>query len=295
MAIRLEVTKMPLFHNIFKDKENKKKEIRIPKVPIVLSEYDDEIDFEEEEKDKVLWIDLYTFLFEAGIVLLSDKLNKEKGKIILGIIFYLAILHPMGELHLVLNNCVSGCLRTALTMHDAIQQLPRPGHTVGVGMTASVGSLILVSGHERLAQPNTRILIQKPKFNKIAIIPNFPIKRKKKTPGIICDKRNGQKKDKEKKRQDLRRYSDVHEAIKQFDSLTEYFHEIFVGKTGQSYDIIQKDLKENVVMSAKEAQDYGIIDRITTDFQIQSLLHETLLPNFDENFEENGDDTPGWR
>jgi hypothetical protein len=51
MAIRLEVTKMPLFHNIFKDKENKKKEIRIPKVPIVLSEYDDEIDFEEEEMD----------------------------------------------------------------------------------------------------------------------------------------------------------------------------------------------------------------------------------------------------
>ena len=42
---------MPLFHNIFKDKENKKKEIRIPKVPIVLSEYDDEIDFEEEEMD----------------------------------------------------------------------------------------------------------------------------------------------------------------------------------------------------------------------------------------------------
>ncbi|KAF7117213.1 hypothetical protein RHSIM_RhsimPtG0000900 (chloroplast) [Rhododendron simsii] len=71
-------------------------------------------------------------------------------------------------------------------------------------------------------------------------------------------------------------------------------------KTGQSYDIIQKDLQENVVMSAKEAQDYGIIDRLTTDFKMQSLLHKALLhkaflPNLDDNFEENRDDTPGWR
>lgn len=282
---------MPLFHSI-----SNKNKIRIPKVPVVLSEdqEEEEIDFEEiekemaiekeEEKVKVRWINLHKFLFEAGIVFLSEKLNRKKGKIILGLITYLAILHPIGELHLFLNNCVSGCLRTAVTMHDAIQQLPRPGHTVGCGMTASVGSLILVSGHERLAQPHARILIQKPKLK-------FPIKRKKKNPNkrIIIGKRG------KKKRKNLRRYFDVHEAKKQFDILTEYFHEIFVEKTGQSYDIIQKDLQENLVMSAKEAQDYGIIDRLTTDFKMQSLLHKAFLPNLDDNFEENRDDTPGWR
>ncbi|KAG5512819.1 hypothetical protein RHGRI_038787 [Rhododendron griersonianum] len=289
----------------------------------------EEIDFEEieiekemaieKEEEKVRWINLHKFLFEAGIVFLSEKLNRKKGKIILGLITYLAILHPIGELHLFLNNCVSGCLRTAVTMHDAIQQLPRPGYTVGCGMTASVGSLILVSGHERLAQPHARILIQKPKFK-------FPIKRKKKNSEKNSEKNpeknpnpinpinpNNPKKNpnnpnnpikrfnisigkrSKRKRKNLRRYFDVHEAKKQFDILTEYFHEIFVEKTGQSYDIIQKDLQENVVMSAKEAQDYGIIDRLTTDFKMKSLLHKAFFPNLDDNFEENRNDTPGWR
>ena len=295
-------------NNIIKDKQKKKKKIRIPKVPLGLLDEEQEMYFAEQEmyfaeeemyfeelgiekeyfeklgiekdeiekemeSEKVHWIDLYTFLFEAGIVFLSDKLNKENSKIILGLITYLSMLHPIGEFFLFLNNCVSGCLRTAIAMHDAIQQLPRPGYTVACGMTASAGSLILVSGHERMAQINARILIQEPKWK--FKIPKFTMKRKKKTPRIIYDKRNGKKDEKgngkkdekgngkkdekRKKRQNLRRYVDVHEAKQQ---LTKYVHEIYVSKTGQSYDIIQKDLKKNVVMSAKKAQDYGIIDRI---------------------------------
>lgn len=267
----------------FKEEEMDFEEIEIEK---------DEIE-KEMESENVHWIDLNTFLFEAGIVFLSDKLNREKGKMILGLITYQSMLHPMGEFHLFLNNCVSGCLRTAIAMHDAIQQLPRHGHTLACGMTASVGSLILVSGHERIAQPNARILIQEPKCK--FKIEKFPIKRKKKNPRIICDKRDGKKDEKRKKRQNLRRYVDVHEVKKQFGSLTEYVHEIFVSKTGQPYNIIQKDLKKNVVMSAKQAQYYGIIDHITINFRIKSSFHKTLLPNLDENLDENGDDTPGWR
>lgn len=41
-------------------------------------------------------------------------MNRKKGKIVLGFITYLAMLHPIGELHLFLNNCVSGCLRTTV-------------------------------------------------------------------------------------------------------------------------------------------------------------------------------------
>jgi ATP-dependent Clp protease protease subunit len=292
---------MPLFFSIFKENkekgEKKEKKIRIPKVPVVVSEeQEEEIDFFqiekemgiEKEKVKVRWINLEKFLFDAGIVFLSGELNRKKGKIILGLIIYIAIVHPIRELHLFLNNCVSGCLRTAITMHDAIQQLPRPGHTVGCGMNASVGSLILVSGHERLAQPHARIIIQKPEWIKR----KNPNKRKKiENPKI---RKIENPKIKNPKRKNLRRYFDDYAVKKQFDILTEYVHEIFVEKTGQPYDIIQKDLQENVVMSAKEAQDYGIIDRLTTDFKMQSLLHETLLRNRNDNFEENRDDTPGW-
>lgn len=304
--------KMELFNNISndkskdksKDKQNKKKKIRIPKVPVVfLEDQEEEMYFEEVEMDfeeieiekdeiekemeseKVDWIDLSTFLFEAGIVFLSDKLNREKGKNILGLITYQSMLHPMGEFHLFLNNCVSGCLRTAITIHDAIQQLPRHGHTLACGMTASVGSLILISGHERIAQLNARILIQEPKWKLQR--EKFDIQRNEYLPRIICDKRNGKKDKKRKKRQNSRHDVHVREAKKQFDSLTEYVHEIFVSKTGQSYETIQKDLKKKVVMSAKQAQDYGIIDRIVMDFRIESVL--------DENLDENGDDTPGWR
>ena len=78
---------------------------------------------------------------EAGTVFLSEKLHSKKGKIISSLIIYLTVLHPIGEFHLFLNNWVSGCLRTAFIVHDGIQQLPRPGHRVGCGKTASGSSI----------------------------------------------------------------------------------------------------------------------------------------------------------
>jgi hypothetical protein len=85
----------------------------------------EEEDWEEEDED---WKEFRRAFFGAGIVFLSDKLHSKKGKIIASLITYLTVLHPIGELHLFLNNWVSGCLRTAFTVHDGIQQLPRPGH-----------------------------------------------------------------------------------------------------------------------------------------------------------------------
>jgi hypothetical protein len=94
-------------------------------VPIYFPElpFFDDTEFEEED-----WEEFRRFFFGAGTVFLSEKLPSKKGKIIASVITYLTVLHPIGELHLFLNNWVSGCLRTAFTVHDGIQQLPRPGH-----------------------------------------------------------------------------------------------------------------------------------------------------------------------
>jgi len=63
----------------------------------------------------------------------------------------------------------------------------------------------------------------------------------------------------------------------EFCHIEDYIHKIYVEKTGQSYDIIQEDLKRTQLMSAKEAQHYGIIDRIMTVDNIL-LPEENLVP-----------------
>ncbi|KAG5512820.1 hypothetical protein RHGRI_038788 [Rhododendron griersonianum] len=106
----------------------------------------------------------------------------------------------------------------------------------------------------RLAEPRARVLIQRPKFR---------MKRKRK-----------------KRYDELRKFEFVCQKQKDMNALCrieDYICKIYVEKTGQSYDIIQQDLKRTRLMSAKEAQHYGIIDRIMTVDNIL-LLEENLVP-----------------
>jgi ATP-dependent Clp protease protease subunit len=262
----------------------KKMPLKIPKVPFVFEEEEEKkedekkMDFEklkaeeeiviekemalpeekeeEEEEEKVRWINLHTFLFETGVVFLNDELNSKNGRIILGLIMYLTYVNKKEHFYLFLIDCVYGSIRPAIAIHDAIQELPRTGWTIGCGKSAAMGSFILLSGQKRLAQPHARVRISEPVF--------------------------------ETEIQSKSKRVHLDETKEQFETLKEYVYEIFVAKTGQPYDIIKEHLEKGHAMSAKEAQDYGIIDLLMTDMRF-------LFENRDDYPEENRKDTPGWR
>ena len=150
--------------------------------------------------------------------------------------------------NLLLNNCVAGRLATAIAVQEVIQGMPTDINTFVCGMTASVGSFVLLSGDMRLAEPRARVLIQRSKFR-------INIKRKT-----------------------IKPYSPGHpKSLREFYRIEDYIYKIYVEKTGQSYDIIQQDLKRTRLMSAKEARHYGIIDRIMMVDDIL-LPEENLVP-----------------
>ena len=231
--------KVKLPNKLPKKPPNKPK--KLPKVPL-MSEPEDEVEAEnekeEEEEIKIRWINLHTILYESGVLFLTKNITRKNGNRLIGLIIHLALYNPTRDIYLFIN-CATGSARTAVAVFDAIQTVPPKVNTVGCGMTAAVGSLILLAGDMRLGYPRVRVMVYKPKPKRY----NF-------------------------KKGTLRGFFHKQEIVTYINDVID---EIFVARTGQPYDIIKKDLAEGLCMSAKEAQDYGIIDLITSEFNFDLI------------------------
>lgn len=223
---------------------NTKKKNKFVKVPL-MSETEGEVKNEEEEEDEdededeeIPWINLHTILYENGILFLTKKINKKNGNTLIGLFIHLALSNFDRDIYLFIN-CATGSARMAVAIFDAIQTVPAKVNTVAFGMTAAVGSLILLGGNTRLGYPHVRVMVYKPKPKRY----NF-------------------------KKGTLRGFFHKQELVTYIDGVID---EIFVARTGQPYDIIKKDLAKGLCMSAKEAQDYGIIDLIAVEFNLDVL------------------------
>jgi ATP-dependent Clp protease protease subunit len=215
--------------------------LKLPKIPL-MADPEDEIEAEdeneEEEEVQIHWIKLHTILYESGVLFLTEDITRKSGNTIIGLIMHLALHNPTQDMYLFIN-CVAGPARMAVAIFDAIQTVTPDVNTVGCGMTAAVGSLILLAGDMRLGYPHVRVLIHKPKPKRY----NF-------------------------KKGTLRGFFHKQEIATYIDNVID---DIFVARTGQPYDVIAEDLEHKRCMSAKEAQDYGIIDVITSEFNFDLL------------------------
>lgn len=225
-----------------KDKKDKNK-FPFPKVPLMPDPQDKkeaENENEEEDKGKIRWIKLHTLLYESGVLFLTKEITRKNGNILIGLIIHLAIHSRDRDIYLYIN-CVGGSARTGIAIFDAIRAVPPDVNTIGCGMTAAVGSLTLLSGDMRLAFPHARVTLHKPRY-------------------MI--------KDLTEKLGEGGSLENILELVKYLDNT---IHGIFVERTGQPDGIIREDMTNKLFMSAKEAQYYGIVDLITSEFTFNLL------------------------
>jgi ATP-dependent Clp protease protease subunit len=196
---------------------------------------------EEVREIKLINDKLDSAILEKRRVFLSDAVDSETAKDVIRKLWYLDHVAP-GKPILFVINSPGGSVDSGFAIWDQIKLLSSPVITLVSGLAASMGSVLsLVAGKgKRLATPNSRIMIHQPLIG-----------------GVI----RGQATDLE---------IQAREIIKTRQQLVD----LYVHATGKDQKVIEKAIDRDNWMSAEEALEFGLLDKIVTSMKdVESLLH----------------------
>ncbi|MFD0713943.1 ATP-dependent Clp endopeptidase proteolytic subunit ClpP [Paenibacillus sp. GCM10027626] len=173
--------------------------------------------------------DIYSRLLKDRIIFLGSAIDDDVANSVIAQLLFLAADDPEKDIHLYINS-PGGSVTAGLGIYDTMQFIKPDVSTICVGLAASMGSLLLTAGAKgkRLALPNSEVMIHQP------------------LGGV-----RGQA-------SDIKIHADWILKTK------EKLNNIYVERTGQPYDKIDRDTDRDYFMSAEEALQYGLIDKVVT-------------------------------
>jgi len=171
--------------------------------------------------------DIFNRLLKNRIVMLGTDVNDDVANLISAQMLFLEGEDPEADIWLYINS-PGGSVSAGMAIYDTMQFIRPAVSTLCVGQAASMGSLLLTAGEKgmRFATPNARIMVHQP------------------SGGF-----QGQASDIERHAQDI---------IK----LKRRLNEVYVEHTGRDYETIERTLDRDHFMTADEAKDFGLIDKV---------------------------------
>ena len=171
--------------------------------------------------------DIYSRLLKERVVFLGDQVTPETANIVIAQLLHLAYEDPKKDIKLYINS-PGGSVYDGLAIIDTMNYIEPDVQTIGIGLQASMGAMLLSAGAKgkRYALPNARIMIHQPSSG---------------TEGKITD-------------QEI--------ALKEGIYLKQILIDMMAKNTGKDVKTIEKDMDRDNWMSAAEAQKYGIIDEV---------------------------------
>lgn len=173
------------------------------------------------------WVDIYNRLYRERIIFLGSEIDDELANQIIGVMLYLDSEDSDKPIYLYIN-CPGGSVISGLAIYDCMQHIKSEVITINLGLAASMASFILAAGSKgkRLALPSSRIMIHQPMGGA-----------------------QGQAEDIKVEAAQVMRIRD--NLVKMYSMMT-----------GQTQDQIIRDLDRDNFMSAQEAAEYGLVDRV---------------------------------
>jgi ATP-dependent Clp protease, protease subunit len=101
-------------------------------------------------------MDIYSMLLSERIVFLGMPIDDEVANVIVAQLLYLNSNDPAKPIQLFIHS-PGGLVYSGLAIYDTMQMIDAPVHTVAVGMTASMGTVLLAAGNKRYALPHATI------------------------------------------------------------------------------------------------------------------------------------------
>ena len=171
--------------------------------------------------------DIYSRLLRERIVFVTGPIEDYMASVITAQLLYLEAENPKKEISMYINS-PGGTVSSGLAIYDTMQYIKPEISTLCIGQAASMGSLLLAAGtkNKRLSLHNSRIMVHQP------------------SGGF-----QGQA-------------SDIERHAQEILSLRGRLNEIYVIHTGKELSSIEKALDRDTFMTAIEAKDFGLIDKV---------------------------------
>lgn len=171
--------------------------------------------------------DIYSRLLNDRIIMLFDEVNSVTASLVTAQLLYLEGQDPKKDICLYINS-PGGAVKDGLAIYDTMNYIKCDVSTICMGMAASMGAFLLAGGTKgkRLALPNAEIMIHQP-----------------------LGGAQGQA-------------TEIEIAAKHILQTKKKLNEILAENTGKDYDVIAADTERDNWMTAEEAKEYGLIDRV---------------------------------
>lgn len=172
--------------------------------------------------------DIYSRLLKERIIFMGDQVTPETANLVVAQLLFLASEDPKRDIKLYINS-PGGSVYDGLAIIDTMNYIGPDVQTIGVGLQASMGAMLLSSGAKgkRFILPNARVMIHQPSYG------------------------TGQAK-----------VTDQEIELREGLFLKKRLVEILAKQTGKSAMQVEKDMDRDNWMSAEEALKYGIVDEI---------------------------------
>ncbi len=171
--------------------------------------------------------DIYSRLLNDRIIILSEEVNDTTASLVVAQLLYLESQDPDKDISFYINS-PGGSMSAGMAIYDTMQYIKCDVSTICIGMAASMGSFLLAAGAKgkRYALPNSEIMIHQP-----------------------LGGMQGQA-------TDIKIHADHIIRIK------DRMNRLLSQMTGQPLEVIQQDTERDNFMTAQQAQEYGLIDKV---------------------------------
>ncbi len=174
--------------------------------------------------------DIFSRLLNDRIVMLNEEVNDTTSSLIVAQLLYLEGQDPAKDISLYINS-PGGSVTAGMAIYDTMQYIKCDVSTICMGMAASMGAFLLAAGAKgkRFSLPNSDIMIHQPSGGAQGQATDVMIH----ADHIIATKKK--------------------------------LNQILAEKTGQPFEVISKDTERDNFMTAEQAMNYGLIDKVISN------------------------------
>ncbi|MEO1101196.1 MAG: ATP-dependent Clp protease proteolytic subunit [Pseudomonadota bacterium] len=171
--------------------------------------------------------DIFSRLLRERIVFITGPIDDGLAALITAQLLFLESENPKKGIDMYINS-PGGYVSSGLAIYDTMQYIRCPISTVCIGQAASMGSLLLAAGGKdmRTALPNARVMVHQPSGGYSGVA------------------------------------TDIERHAEEIIELKHRLNNIYVKHTGQDYEAIERKLDRDTFMTAEEAVEFGIVDKV---------------------------------